>query len=134
MYARPAKNATGGAKVPAVASGPSSTRAPGAASPRRAGGPPTSTVAFAKDRVCKDCGTRYSPPTPLWASLVLVVLGGAMTVFFGIVCVPVGIALFQSHDRTRPEMSPMALVCPGTLFLFGVISLVHGIRTLVAKK
>jgi hypothetical protein len=47
---------------------------------------PKGWVAFTDDRVCKECGTRYSPPTPLWAALVFIVggllLAGAGAIFF----------------------------------------------------
>ena len=49
---------------------------------------PSSSVAFAKDRVCKQCGMRYSPPTPLWAAIIFIVIGAFLTLFFGVVCIP----------------------------------------------
>jgi hypothetical protein len=36
---------------------------------------PKGFVAFTNDRVCKVCGTRYTPPTPRWAGAVWVVAG-----------------------------------------------------------
>lgn len=39
---------------------------------------PSTWVAFASDRICKDCGTRYTPPTPRWASFVFVIAGLAL--------------------------------------------------------
>jgi hypothetical protein len=32
-------------------------------------------IASLADRVCLTCGCRYSPPTPLWAVLVLILIG-----------------------------------------------------------
>jgi hypothetical protein len=32
-------------------------------------------LSFADDRVCKDCGTRYSPPTPAWGRALFALLG-----------------------------------------------------------
>jgi hypothetical protein len=32
-------------------------------------------IAFTDDRVCKNCGTRYTPPTPLWAAVLFIVIG-----------------------------------------------------------
>jgi hypothetical protein len=32
-------------------------------------------IAFTDDRVCKGCGTRYTPPTPFWAAVLFVALG-----------------------------------------------------------
>jgi hypothetical protein len=36
---------------------------------------PHSDIAFAPDRVCTECGTRYTPPTPAWARMVFVAIG-----------------------------------------------------------
>jgi hypothetical protein len=36
-------------------------------------------VAFTDDRECTACGTRYTPPTPLWAAVVFVLLGALIT-------------------------------------------------------
>ncbi len=32
-------------------------------------------VAFTLDRVCKACGTRYTPPTPAWAAVLFILIG-----------------------------------------------------------
>jgi hypothetical protein len=46
-------------------------------------------LAFTDDRKCKECGTRYTPPTPIWAAVVFTVLGcflmGVSVVFFWMV-------------------------------------------------
>jgi hypothetical protein len=36
---------------------------------------PERYLAFTDDRVCKSCGTKYAPPTPLWAAVVFIVAG-----------------------------------------------------------
>jgi uncharacterized protein (DUF983 family) len=36
---------------------------------------PEKFIAFAPDRVCKACATRYTPPTPGWAGPVWIMLG-----------------------------------------------------------
>jgi hypothetical protein len=36
---------------------------------------PERPIAFTDDRECKSCGTRYTPPTPLWASVVFIGIG-----------------------------------------------------------
>jgi uncharacterized protein (DUF983 family) len=39
------------------------------------------SLAFTDDRVCKQCGTRYTPPIPAWARVVFAVVGfGALAV------------------------------------------------------
>jgi hypothetical protein len=37
--------------------------------------PEEGRVAFTDDRVCKSCGTRYTPPTPVWAAVLFIVIG-----------------------------------------------------------
>jgi len=50
---------------------------------------PNTYLAFAYDRVCNACGTRYSPPTPLWGALLIMAIGviiggvGITGFFFG---------------------------------------------------
>ena len=60
---------------------------------------PTEFLAFAADRVCKACLTRYSPPTPLWAgavllpsTVVLFVLGAFVIAFLLGPCSVIGLA------------------------------------------
>jgi len=36
---------------------------------------PDATIAFKMDRVCKRCGTRYTPPTPRWAGGLFMLCG-----------------------------------------------------------
>jgi hypothetical protein len=36
---------------------------------------PEKWVTFAWDRVCNECGTRYTPPTPMWAAILFLVVG-----------------------------------------------------------
>lgn len=54
---------------------------------------PIGWVAFAWDRVCKECGTRYTPPTRLWAAVTFLVVGlalsgiGAVGLAAGDICV-----------------------------------------------
>ncbi len=36
---------------------------------------PEAPIAFTDDRICKSCGSRYTPPTPLWAGLVFIAVG-----------------------------------------------------------
>jgi hypothetical protein len=52
---------------------------------------PEGGVAFTDDRVCKSCGTRYTPPTPLWAAVLFIVIGGII-LLVDIAAVGVGFA------------------------------------------
>ena len=39
---------------------------------------PDGWVTYAPDRICTGCGMRYTPPTPRWAAVTLVLVGSAM--------------------------------------------------------
>src|SRR5262249_52993356 len=41
-------------------------------------------LSFTDDRVCRPCGTRYTPPTPAWARVVFAVLGVGILVVAGV--------------------------------------------------
>jgi hypothetical protein len=41
---------------------------------------PKGRIAFANDRKCKDCGTRFTPPTPPWAGVLFICAGGFFVV------------------------------------------------------
>jgi hypothetical protein len=42
---------------------------------------PAAMVAFAQDRVCRICATRYTPPTPIWGRILFGVIGLAAVAF-----------------------------------------------------
>ncbi len=54
---------------------------------------PDTIVAFKSDRICLECGTRYTPPTPRWAGVVFILLG----LFFAWVLV--SLILAMTFDR-----------------------------------
>jgi hypothetical protein len=95
---------------------------------------PTATIAFASDRVCGQCGTRYSPPTPVWAAIVFMTVGGLLTAVFGLLCLPIMIRLFDVGARGNSNMSPTSLVCPAMMCILGILSFVHGLRSVLAKR
>jgi hypothetical protein len=93
---------------------------------------PEQAIAFTDDRVCKSCGTRYTPPTPVWAAVVFIAVGililltdvGAAVVAFtgdslwgdfrtgvflsmtlatGTGCVIYGIRCMRKQDEKPPE-------------------------------
>jgi hypothetical protein len=82
---------------------------------------PERWVAFTHDRVCKSCGTRYTPPTPWWAGVVFLLLGVPLA-GFGLFGVVAGLA----------RGNPLPLACEGLLGLLGILAIVHGIRSLVS--
>ncbi len=83
---------------------------------------PDRWIAFTWDRVCKACGTRYTPPTPLWAGVVFIIAGLPL-VAFGLFGVAVGLA----------RGNPVPLACDGALGLLGMLAIVHGILSLAFR-
>lgn len=73
---------------------------------------PERWIAFAWDRVCGQCGTRYSPPTPLWAALVFLAIGLGFTAL--------GVVAFTAGD-----------VCTMLLGPVGILAIIHGIRSIL---
>ncbi|HZY90422.1 MAG TPA: hypothetical protein VFE78_36710, partial [Gemmataceae bacterium] len=63
---------------------------------------PNRLIAFTWDRVCKECGTRYTPPTPVWAGVVFI-LAGLPLVLVGL--------LALLGQLARPN--PLGLACSG---------------------
>ncbi len=85
---------------------------------------PQGWVAFAWDRICSQCGTIYSPPTPTWASIVFIVAGLLLSSFGGIGVVA---AVASGNPLSLP-----AVLCEGFLGVIGLLALIHGIRTLAS--
>jgi hypothetical protein len=82
---------------------------------------PERLVAFTWDHVCKSCGTRYTPPTPTWASVVFI-LAGLFLGAFG------GRAILQLAGGNLLAIPEVA--CEGFLGLLGVLAIIQGIRSL----
>lgn len=83
---------------------------------------PDRWIAFTWDRVCKSCGIRYTPPTPLWAGVVFI-LAGLPFAAFGLFGVIVGLA----------RGNPLPIACEGALGLLGALAVIHGVRSLVFR-
>lgn len=81
---------------------------------------PDRWIAFRSDRICRDCETRYIPPTPRWAGLVFISIGLIM----GSIGV---IGFFLS----LPGSSSVALIVSVFLGFLGLLSLIHGSQSLV---
>jgi hypothetical protein len=77
-------------------------------------------VAFTDDRVCKDCRTRYSPPTPIWACILFMLSGLALPVlgfvFIGLLFNPFSI---------------LGLACEGGFCIVALVVFVSGISMLI---
>ena len=101
---------------------PVARRCPGCGSDRYRKVKPRTTVAFAKNRVCLDCQTRYTPPTPIWGAVVFLGAGGLLAG-------AMGLAILVRLSRPNPCGIP-AMIIEGLIGLMGVYAFVHGVRIL----
>jgi hypothetical protein len=81
---------------------------------------PKRLVAYVSDRVCRACGTRYTPPTPIWAG-ILFLFAGLTLPFLGLVLTSLLVDPF----------SIAGLICEGSIAALGVAAFVGGIRDLL---
>jgi hypothetical protein len=87
---------------------------------------PKAAVSFASDRICRACGTRYTPPTPAWAGVVFVLAGLPMA-FYGLL----GVFLGVFFGGTPEKGGPFGLLIFLVLALAGIIAIVHGVRSFI---
>jgi hypothetical protein len=79
-------------------------------------------IAFLDDRICQACSTRYSPPTPLWAAL-LIILSGLL--LGGIGAVGILEYLMRFH-----QSGTSSLLRYSFLGVLGIVAIVLGVRGL----
>jgi uncharacterized protein (DUF983 family) len=82
-------------------------------------------VAFTNDRVCKECGTRYTPPTPRWGAVVLVIFGLGLSGFMA--------WSLMLRFATGQVLAIPAMACEGFLGFLGVMAIIQGARALSQK-
>jgi hypothetical protein len=87
---------------------------------------PEGKVAFTYDRVCKRCRTRYTPPTPAWASLLFILIGG---VFVAIGSVGIAFPFFAKMSSDSQGVGPFLGGISVAVFGLGIGG--YGIRCLV---
>lgn len=83
---------------------------------------PDRLVAFTYDRICRACGTRYTPPTPLWAALAFLLVGLVLLGFGG---TSVIFAVLSGQVVGIP-----AMLCNGFLAILGLLAIGQGITGL----
>ena len=83
---------------------------------------PERWIAFAKDRVCTACNTRYTPPTPLWAAGIFIAAG---------VLLAVAGAFTTFVEVTAASPNVLSIVFYIAMLSLGLAALVHGLRTLL---
>lgn len=76
---------------------------------------PSTMVAFANDRVCLTCSTRYTPPTPAWARFIF---GG-----FGLAAVIAGGAILYHMLATGNMGSGLGPIAPVAVLVVGAACL-----------
>ena len=79
------------------------------------------TIAFAPDRECKACQAEYTPPTPVWAAWVFVLVG-LLVALVGVAVVVMLAVLVVPN--------PIAFAFWGGLAVLGVLMIRHGLGVL----
>lgn len=80
-------------------------------------------IAFGSDRICDACQTRYTPPTPVWAAIVFILIGLLMALFGGY-------AIFTRLTRGNIIGIP-AMIIEGFIGFLGLLAIGHGLHVLV---
>ena len=83
---------------------------------------PEGWIAFDSDRVCTACGMRYTPPTPIWAAIVFILVGVLLAGAFGLSWI-IGFAVGR--------LPGPALACEGFLIFLGIMAIIFGFRSLL---
>jgi hypothetical protein len=98
---------------------------------------PDRLVAFADDRVCKSCGTRYTPPTPKWAGVLLIVIGAffASPALLPVVALVVAVTrtVGEGGGRAPNPFNIFTIVMLGFSVAIGVSAITAGIRAFRQK-
>ena len=87
---------------------------------------PQARVAFVMDRVCLDCGARYSPPTPTWAAVVFVTAG--------ILLAGVGLLDLLLLAGSRNTCAVPSMIVDGFLIAGGVLAVRHGVLSMTGVR
>lgn len=91
---------------------------------------PKATVAFISDRVCIDCNTRYSPPTPTWAGIVFLLAGLLLIILgFGAILLDVIVIIMR-----RNHASALSMFFNGALGVMGLLAFIFGVKSLSNSK
>ena len=84
---------------------------------------PDTLVAFEYNRICEKCGTLYVPPTPLWASILFVIIGLVFTL---------GAAWEMILHFNAAE--PGLIFWKGVWLILGISVLLYGIRSRLQRS
>jgi hypothetical protein len=97
---------------------PICTVCPGCGCPQHRKVRPDRFVAFGNDRVCLACRTRYTPPTPVWGGIALIVVGSLITV-------PCLLSIMFGLAQGNPAPIP----CNGLFAALGILAIIQGFRS-----
>jgi|GEM_PF-3995066 hypothetical protein len=90
---------------------------------------PKRTVAFRSDRRCRACDTVYSVPTPVWAAIVFLLVGGGLAFVAGTFVLGVLALASRFPDHLGISIF-ISLAIAGVLGLAGLFAFFHGLRAL----
>lgn len=89
---------------------------------------PSKWIAFSSDRKCTGCATVYTPPTPVWAALVFLLIGLTMLVAGGASAVA---SLVRPTMDPPAPLNPIGVLTSGGVAVVGVLAVIHGARVLL---
>ncbi len=84
---------------------------------------PQRLIAFSWDRICSACQTRYTPPTPIWAAILFILVGLPM--------VGVGTTSVILRVLNGNLAGTSAMACEGFGAVLGVLAIIQGVRALL---
>jgi hypothetical protein len=82
------------------------------------------------DRICNTCGSRYTPPTPRWEGILMLIIGA---VFFLIGAGIVIIAVMHNAMSGNPSGKGGDVICSAVFMGIGACAFVAGIRSFSNK-
>lgn len=83
---------------------------------------PNKTIYWAKDRVCTLCQTRYTPPTPIWGSMLFLILGAILAIAS---VVPIWGSIFPLNPCSLITIPLFSL-----LMAMGIIACIEGVQSM----
>lgn len=82
------------------------------------------------DRICRACGTRYTPPVPLWMCRTVVGVGQAMVAASALFA----LLMFAGYFKDLLELSRSLVIIPVMFGVLGVVFVRQGIAKLRLTK
>jgi hypothetical protein len=85
-------------------------------------------IAFTDDRRCRECRTRYTPPTPACAAILFIAAGG----FFLVLDAGILVLGFLATARGMPTFEAIAMIVMSAIAILpvGIVCVRYGLRKL----